>query len=311
MSLAAAVRRRGNLLIAGGAVVGIALPSLAEATRPLLLPLSTATMLLALLRVEPAALAGVLRRPWLALLVLGWVTAVVPLLVYGVLSAALAPDDPWLRGGVLIAAAPSVMSAAAFALLLGADAALLTVVALPSNALAPLVLPAAAALLGVGASLDPGAMAMRLALLVGIAFGGAALVAVAVGRPRLRAAGGGLDTALVLFVAASALPCMADVGPALREAPGAFAAALGFALGLNLVLQAIGAAVFWRAPARAALSAGLVSGSRNNVLLLAAIAGSADAGLGLVVACAQLTLFIAPAMVAPAYRRLAARRERA
>lgn len=311
MSLAAAIRRRGNLLIAGGALVGIALPPLAEATRPLLLPLSAATMLLALLRVEPAALGGVLRRPLLALLVLGWVTAAVPVLVYAVLSMVLPPDHAWLRGGVLIAAAPSVMSAAAFALLLGADAALLTVVALPSNALAPLVLPAAAALLGIGASLDPAAMALRLALLVGTAFGGAALVAATVGRPRLRAAGPGLDTALVVFVAVSALPCMADVGPALAAAPGDFAAAFAFALGLNLVLQGIGAAVFWRAPARAALSAGLVTGSRNNVLLLAAIAGGADAALGLVVACAQLTLFIVPAMVAPVYRRLLARRGQA
>ena len=127
-----------------------------------------------------------------------------------------------------------------------------------------------------------------------------------VGRTRLRAAGEGLDTGLVVLIAVTALPCMADVGPALAHAPAAFAGAFAFALGLCLVLQAIGAAVFWRAPVRAALSAGLVTGARNNVLLLAAIAGTADAPLGLVVACGQLTLFIMPALVAPIYRRMVA-----
>ena len=69
-------------LIAAGAALGIAVPALAEALRPLLLWMSLGTMALALLRVEPAALAGVLRRPGLALLVLGWVTFGVPVLVY-------------------------------------------------------------------------------------------------------------------------------------------------------------------------------------------------------------------------------------
>jgi BASS family bile acid:Na+ symporter len=301
MSAGAAIRRHGTPIIALAALLGIAGPSLAEAARPLLLPLSAATMLVALLRVEPLALLGVLRRPALALAILAWVTLCIPALVWLVLSRFLPPDHPWLRAAVLIASAPSVMSAAAFALLLGADAALLTVVAIPSNALAPLVIPAAAEVMDVTATLDGTAMARRLALVVGSAFAASVLIAWLAGRERLRRHAAPLDTLLVLLVAAAGVPSMAGVGRILFEEPLTFLAALAFAFLLNLVLQLVGLATFWRAPVRPALSAALVSGSRNNVLLLAAISGASEPRVELLVAAAQLVLFVMPAAVAPLY----------
>ena len=306
MSIAAGawIRRRGMALIAAGAALGIAVPTLAEALRPLLLWMSLGTMALALLRVEPAALAGVLRRPGLALLVLAWVTLGVPVLVYAALSPLLPADSPFLAAAVLIAATPSVMSAAVFAILLGADAALLTVVAIPSNALAPAWLPGTAAFMGVTAQVDPWAMALRLAVLVGGSFGLAALAVRVVGRATLRAQGPAIDTWIVLLVTASAIPCMDGVGAALAARPVSFLLMLGFALGLNLVLQAIGFGVFLAVPRKAALSAGLVSGTRNMVLLLAALGDPGESDLGLIVAAAQLSLFVMPVLVAPAYRRL-------
>jgi arsenite transporter len=250
---AAAIRHHATPLIAATAVLGIALPALAEAARPLLLALSAATILIALLRVEPAALLGVLRRPALALAILAWVTLCIPALVWLVLGLFLPPDHPWLRAAVLIASAPSIMSAAAFALLLGADAALLTVVAIPSNALAPLIIPGAAGLMDVTASLNPSAMAERLALVVGSAFGAALLIAWLAGRARLRRNAAPLDTLLVLLVAAAGVPSMAGVGRILFEEPTSFLAALAFAFLLNLALQLLGLAAFWRAPVRSAL----------------------------------------------------------
>lgn len=298
------IRRHGMALIAAAALLGILVPPLAEATRPWLLWISLTVMALALVRVEPAALAGVLRRPTLALLVLGWVTFIVPVVVWLLLAPLLPPGSAFLAAAVLIAATPSVMSAAVFAILLGADAALLTVVAIPSNALAPAWLPLAASFLGVTAQVDPWAMALRLAILVGGSFALAALAVRVVGRPRLRRDSARIDTWIVVFVAASAVPCMAGVGEALAARPLAFAAMFGFALALNLGLQAIGFLVFLAAPRQAALSAGLVSGTRNMVLLLAALGDPGESDLGLIVAAAQLALFVMPALVAPAYRLL-------
>jgi BASS family bile acid:Na+ symporter len=304
-SVGGAIRRHGLPLIALGAIVGIAAPGLAEATRPWLVVLSIGTMLLALLRVDPASFGAVLRRPRLAMLILAWVTLGVPLLVWLALSPFLPGDSPFLTAAILIAATPSVMSAAAFAILLGADAALLTVVAIPSNAIAPFWLPLAATAMGVGAEVDPLAMAQRLALLVGSSFAGAVLVAWLVGRPRLHRAAPAIDAWVVLLIAASAIPCMAGVGPVLAMRPAAFLGMFAFALGLNLALQFVGYLVFRAAPVASALSAGLVSGTRNMVLLLAALGAPGDSDLGLIVAAAQLTLFVMPSLVAPAYRRLA------
>lgn len=304
MGLGAAIRRRGMALIAVGAALGIAMPALAEAMRPLLLWISLATMALALLRVEPSALLGVLRRPGLALLVLGWVTFGVPTLVYVALAPLLPADSAFLTAAMLIAATPSVMSAAVFAILLGADAALLTVVAIPSNALAPVWLPATAAFMGITAHLDPWAMAVRLFVLVGGSFALALGVIQAVGRPALRANASRIDTWIVILVVASAIPCMEGVGHALLGRPWAFAIMLGFALGLNLALQAIGFIVFLPAPRQAALSAGLISGTRNMVLLLATLGDPGESDVGLIVAAAQLTLFVMPLLVAPVYRAL-------
>ncbi|NKC29594.1 hypothetical protein [Falsiroseomonas selenitidurans] len=307
-ALGALVRRNGLVLIAVGAVVGVALPGLAAATRPWLVPVSILLMLCGLLRIEPAAFGQVLRRPALALLILAWVTLAVPLLVWLALGAVLPAGSDLLAAAVLMSAAPSVMSAAAFALLLGADAALLTVVAIPSNALAPLVLPLVAGLLGIGAEVEPVAMAQRLAVMVGGSFAGAFLVAWLAGRPALRRAAPSIDAWLVALVSVSAIPCMAGVGPALAQRPAAFLGMFGFALGLNLVLQVLGWLVFRRAHLAGALSAALVSGSRNMVLLLAALGAPGDSDLVLIVAAAQLSLFIVPMLVAPAYRGLARRR---
>jgi len=97
------------------------------------------------------------------------------------------------------------------------------------------------------------------------------------------------------------------VGQALAARPAAFLLMLGFALALNLVLQAIGFVVFLAAPRQGALSAGLVTGTRNMVLLLAALGDPGESDLGLIVAAAQLTLFVMPVLVAPVYRALGGR----
>jgi BASS family bile acid:Na+ symporter len=97
---------------------------------------------------------------------------------------------------------------------------------------------------------------------------------------------------------------MDGVGTALAASPLGFLGMLGFALALNLALQAVGLLVFLAAPRRAALSAALVSGTRNMVLLLAALPDAGGSAIGLIVAAAQLSLYVMPALVAPIYRRL-------
>ncbi|WP_449222100.1 hypothetical protein [Tistrella mobilis] len=302
------IRRHGAWLMAAGAGLGILAPDLAAAANPALLPLSCLTMFLALLRVEPAAFIAVLRRPGLGIVVIFWILLACPVLVWCLGRLVLPADDVFLRAMTLIAATPGMMSAAAYGVLLGTDVALLTLVGLPTNILAPVILPAVALLLGGGAAIDPMVTALRLAVMIGASFGGAFLITALIGRPRIRRAAPAIDTAITLMVAAVGLAVMHGVGPALVAAPGFMTLAILSTLALNLALQAIGFAVFGFAilgpvPVQARLSAALVSGNRNMILLLAAISGQGDRPLELIMAAGQLPLYLSPLIVAPLYRR--------
>lgn len=307
-ALTALIRRHGAWLMAAGAGLGILAPDLAAAANPALLPLSCLTMFLALLRVEPAAFIAVLRRPGLGIVVIFWILLACPVLVWCLGRLVLPADDVFLRAMTLIAATPGMMSAAAYGVLLGTDVALLTLVGLPTNILAPVILPAVALLLGGGAAIDPMVTALRLAVMIGASFGGAFLITALIGRPRIRRAAPAIDTAITLMVAAVGLAVMHGVGPALVAAPGFMTLAILSTLALNLALQAIGFAVFGFAilgpvPVQARLSAALVSGNRNMILLLAAISGQGDRPLELIMAAGQLPLYLSPLIVAPLYRR--------
>ncbi|WP_371999267.1 hypothetical protein P7L68_04150 (plasmid) [Tistrella mobilis] len=302
------IRRHGAWLMAAGAGLGILAPDLAAAANPALLPLSCLTMFLALLRVEPAAFIAVLRRPGLGIVVIFWILLACPVLVWCLGRLVLPADDVFLRAMTLIAATPGMMSAAAYGVLLGTDVALLTLVGLPTNILAPVILPAVALLLGGGAAIDPMVTALRLAVMIGASFGGAFLITALIGRPRIRGAAPAIDTAITLMVAAVGLAVMHGVGPALVAAPGFMTLAILSTLALNLALQAIGFALFGFAilgpvPVQARLSAALVSGNRNMILLLAAISGQGDRPLELIMAAGQLPLYLSPLIVAPLYRR--------
>ena len=308
-ALTALIRRHGAWLMAAGAGLGILVPDLAAAANPALLPLSCLTMFLALLRVEPAAFVAVLRRPGLGIVVIFWILLACPVLVWCLGRLVLPADDVFLRAMTLIAATPGMMSAAAYGVLLGTDVALLTLVGLPTNILAPVILPAVALLLGGGAAIDPVVTALRLAVMIGASFGGAFLVTALIGRPRIRRAAPAIDTGITLLVAAVGLAVMHGVGPALVAAPGFMTLAILSTLALNLALQATGFAVFGFAilgpvPVQARLSAALVSGNRNMILLLAAISGQGDRPLELIMAAGQLPLYLSPLIVAPLYRRV-------
>ena len=307
-ALTALIRRHGAWLMAAGAGLGILAPDLAAAANPALLPLSCLTMFLALLRVEPAAFIAVLRRPGLGIVVIFWILLACPVLVWCLGRLVLPADDVFLRAMTLIAATPGMMSAAAYGVLLGTDVALLTLVGLPTNILAPVILPAVALLLGGGAAIDPVITALRLAVMIGASFGGAFLITALIGRPRIRRAAPAIDTGITLLVAAVGLAVMHGVGPALVAAPGFMTLAILSTLALNLALQATGFAVFGFAilgpvPVQARLSAALVSGNRNMILLLAAISGQGDRPLELIMAAGQLPLYLSPLIVAPLYRR--------
>ena len=120
------VGRHGTLVVAASLFVGLAVPGLAAACKPLLGPTIVVLLTLAFLRVEPAELRLHWRRPGLIAAATVWLMLVVPALL-GLLFLALGVNArlPGLYFMlVLQMSAPGLMSSPALAALMGLDVAL-------------------------------------------------------------------------------------------------------------------------------------------------------------------------------------------
>src|SRR5688500_20334386 len=73
--------RHGTVAVALSVVIGLALPMLAAFFKPLLGPAIIMLLILAFLRVEPSALAGVARRPALPVMSVLWIMVAVPVIL--------------------------------------------------------------------------------------------------------------------------------------------------------------------------------------------------------------------------------------
>jgi BASS family bile acid:Na+ symporter len=209
---------------------------------------------------------------------------------------------------VLMAASSPIVSSVALALILGLDAALAVVCVLAATALVPLTLPAAAAtLLGLTVNMALDVFMLRLALLVGTAFGAAWLVRRLAGEARLARNATLIDGLTVLNLVVFAIAIMAGVTDFARARPGYVSLALASAFGFNLALQVVGWALFRSLREPSALAAAFMSGNRNMGLVLVALQGQAPFDVAVFFALAQIPMYVLPALLRPFYRARLAR----
>lgn len=296
--------RHASLLFLVGVLAGVVAPPAARLLQPLLLPAILLPFVIALLRLEPAALLRHARRPALAIGLVAWSLVGSPLLVAIALRPLdVAPDIAALM--VATAACAPLMASGALALLLGLDVALALVVVVPATALVPFTVPPMALwLAGLAIDLPATELALRLALLVGFS----AAVAVAVrrwaGPRRLAAARPMLDGLAVLGFVVFAIGVMDGFTATALADPRLVAQIVAAVFALNLGLQALTtAALAPFLPLRAALTAGLVAGNNNLGLVLAAVVDTAPPVMLLYVAAAQFPIYLLPILQRPLYRR--------
>jgi BASS family bile acid:Na+ symporter len=293
-------------LLATGVLIGLAVPPLAAALRPLLLPAIVISLVLALVRLDWSVFGAHARRPVVVAWMLAWFLGVTPVLVWLALRALPLPA-PIVTGLVLMAAAAPIMSGAAISLLVGLDAALAVVAIVATTALVPLTLPPlAAALLGVALEIDLGTFMLRLALIVGGAFAAAWLaqrLAPAAGIARHARA---LDGAAVLGMVVFGIGIMDGVTALALARPGYVIGATAAAFAANLALQALGALVWLRQGMRRALTVGLLTGNRNMGLVLVALGADVSFEVVAFFAVAQIPMYVLPGLLLPVYRRLVA-----
>jgi BASS family bile acid:Na+ symporter len=299
--------RHATGFMAGGVLLGLAVPPLAALAQPLLVPTLLIPLSLALVRLDWGAIAAWRHRPAVVLLLVAWLLGASPVLVW------LATDvlvrfgfpEPLQVALVLMAAASPIVSSVAIALMVGLDATLAIVAVLIATALVPLTLPAMAqALIGVTLDIALEAFMLRLALLVGSAFAVAWVIRRFVPAGALARNTELLDGLTVVNLVLFGLAIMDGVTVFAIGRPGYATTALVAAFAFNLALQALGYLAFRSLGRRSALAVALVSGNCNMGLVLVALQGKAAFDVVVFFALAQIPMYTLPALLARAYRRL-------
>ena len=303
--------RQGTRALAAMVFIGIALPPLGAALKPYVAEAVFFLLLLAFLRVEPAALRAHVARPFMLAAVAGWTMVVLPALLCG--GYALlgldrhAPD--LMLALVLQAVASPLMSSPAIAALLGLDAALVLLGMVICTAMVPLTAPLfAAAFAGGTLTLAPFALGLKLfAMLAGAALLGAAIRHIG-GPQRLLRWQDQIDglNVIVLFIFVAAL--MGDIGARIVADPLLVLGLILLSFALTFLLLGLTALVFLRAGWRTAFALGLMASQRNMGLMLAAAGATVPDLTWLYFALAQFPIYLLPQMLKPLVRLLPASR---
>ena len=308
VAAAAWFERHSTRVLIASIFVGLAWQDLAEVLRPAVLPFSILTMTFSCVRMDWSLLGSHLRRPLALGAMLAWLMVGAPILVYGVCSAFLAPGSPLFSGIMLNAVSPPIMSAPAYALIVGAEPVQALLISLGGSAFAPFTGPGVIEALGLGAvHLSPGSLLLRLAAMVSIALGLAWIIRRAMGRERVVRHGAKLGAITILLIAGFGIGLMDGMRDRILDDP---ALVLGYTLAafaVNAGLQIVGAALVWRRDRAQGLVLALVSGNRNMSLMTAAVIDAIGPDVLLYLICTQFPLFGMPLLMRPVFRRFAPR----
>jgi BASS family bile acid:Na+ symporter len=299
------VAAMGTWLMASAFVIGYLLPPLAAACREFILPAIIIILTVAMLRLDVARLRGYIRRPGaMALIVLVNLIAA-PVLMWVLLTPIDIPDE--LRQGmVLLAAAPMVSSAIAFATILELDSALAVAVMVTTYAIVPITLPALSLwLLGLDLGVGFFDLFSRLFATIAIPAGIAFAIRRWVIKPEIMLKNArALDGISVLFVMVFGFGIIHGLPAFVAARPDYIVLVLAASFAANIGLQIVGAALFLWMGRREALTVGLVTGNTNLGLLMVTLADRAPPELLVCFVLGQIPMYFLPVVALPVYRRL-------
>lgn len=287
--------RHGPVLLCVGVLIGLLVPALAQAARPLFGLAVFAFTLGAFLKVDARSFRAVLADRRGTLLVFTWSAFGVPLCGWGAVQLLPLPAD-LATGLLLYLLAPPVGSAAAIAAMLGLSAPLALFATITAMAIAPFTLPPLAlAMTGAELSIDPVVLALRLGVIVGAAALCAWVMRRFTGR-WIERHPDAMTGIAVLGLLVVALAAMRGVQAQILAAPWIAMGWLTLAFALNAGLQALGTLLFAGDDRVRALSMGLCTGNRSVTLVWAAAAPFIDSrpGVELYLAMSLLPIFMLP-----------------
>jgi predicted Na+-dependent transporter len=301
--------RQGTRAVAASLFLALAFPALAAWCKPIVPEAIFALLVLAFLRVDPRELRAHFTEPALVLAATVWTMLIVPAgLGIAFVLAGVPNRLPQLYVGLMFQSmAPPVMSAPAFAALMGLESALSLATLIAGFAVTPLsALIFAQLFLGPATRVFPLGLGLRLCLILA----GSALSATLIRRiagaawiERRRESIDGLNV-VMLFIFAVAV--MGGVGIGLLTKPWVIVGLTALAFVLALGLTALTTIVFARVGWGRSLALGLACGHRNLGLMLAATGGTIPDLSWLYFGLAQFPIYLVPQLLQPLARRLGA-----
>jgi len=299
--------RHGTRAVALSIFVGLLLPSLAAAFKPLLGAAIFAMLCLAFLRVDPGALRLLLRRPGLVIAAALWVMLAVPAVLAGLfLLAGLNRSMPELYFILILqGSAPALMSAPALAALMGLDVALTLAALVLSTAVAPLTAGAFSHFFLGATLIAPLQFALLLFCIIAGSAATAALIRRLAGGAWIETQRQRIDGLSVLMLLVFALAAMDGVAAQTIADPKLVLALTGLSFALALGQIAVTTLVFLPAGRHRAFAIGLLTGNRNIGLMMAATGFAVPDLAWLYFGLAQFPIYLLPMLLKPLAKRLA------
>lgn len=303
--------RQGTRAAAASIFVGLALPPLAAAMKPIFTAAIFLLLVSSFLRVDPAELKARFKAPLLVALACFGMMVVTPVL-FG-LALPLTGIDR-LGGGVALGmmmyvAAPPIMGSTAFAALLRLDTALTLAVLIVCTAVTPLLAPFIVAHFAGGTlNLDVLQLVLRLFAILGGAFLAAYVLRRWLGNERIannKATTDGISVLLLILFGITAMDGV--TARAIRE-PLLVGALSLLAFAVAIGLYALTALIFWREGLKKSLALGFSSAHRNMGVMVAAAGSGLPELTWIYFAVAQFPIYLVPMLAAPVVHRLLERR---
>ena len=293
--------------IAAVVFIAILVPPLDALVKPYVTEAIFALLCLAFVRVDTTALQSCVRKPALVIAATAWTMLALPIL-FGASSLAFHLDtrSPDLFLALMLQAVASpMMSAPAFAALMGLDTTLILSTLVAGTAITPLSAPLFAyVFVGPALTLSPFALGIKLfAILVG-SLVVALLVRRFAGPAAIRRYNDQVDGLNILLVFFFVAAVMENVGSRFLSDPWDMVGLTALAFAVNFAVLGLSALIFAPAGRERAFLIGLVSSQRNMGLMLAATGGAVPDFTWLYFALAQFPLYLAPLLLTPLAQRL-------
>lgn len=310
MAAVAFLGRHGTVVVALTIFVAIAFPGFTAPFKPALGEAVVAMLVLSFLRVSPAALGALARRPRVVLLASVWLMLLLPIALAGLFTVIginrTMPDLYFIL--ILQSCSPALMSAPAMAALMGLDVALTLACMLGSMAVVPLVAGVGTHVFLGQSVIEPLSFSLKLFALIGGSAAAGAVIRRVAGGKTIEANYEFLDGLSVAAMFIFVMAAMDGVTANALEQPALVAALTALVFALSIGTMFITTLLFLPAGRERAFAIGILTGNRNMGVMLTATGFAVPPIAWLYFGLAQFPIYLLPVVLRWLARRMAENR---